>query len=98
MPLVIVEAMAVGLPVVARKIPGIDELVEDGVTGWLVKSPVDAPRNVLAALLAAAACKTLRDVGSAKAMRAAARARFLKGFTEETMIRATTAVWSELHT
>lgn len=98
MPLVIVEAMAVGLPVVARKIPGIDELVEDGVTGWLVKSPVDAPRNVLAALLAAAACKTLRDVGSAKAMRAAARARFLQAFTEETMIRATTTVWSELQT
>lgn len=34
---VIVEAMAVGLPVVATNIPGADELVEDGVSGFLVR-------------------------------------------------------------
>jgi glycosyltransferase involved in cell wall biosynthesis len=34
---VIVEAMAVGLPVVATNIPGADELVEDGVSGYLVR-------------------------------------------------------------
>jgi glycosyltransferase involved in cell wall biosynthesis len=33
---VIVEAMAVGLPVVASLVPGVEELVEDGVTGYLV--------------------------------------------------------------
>jgi len=32
---VIVEAMAAGLPVVASHIPGVEELVDDGVTGYL---------------------------------------------------------------
>ena len=34
---VIVEAMAAGLPVVASRIPGVEELVEDGVSGCLVR-------------------------------------------------------------
>jgi colanic acid/amylovoran biosynthesis glycosyltransferase len=34
---VIVEAMAAGLPVVASRIPGVEELVDDGVTGYLVR-------------------------------------------------------------
>jgi len=36
MPLVILEAMEHGLPVVATRVSGIPEVVEDGVTGWLV--------------------------------------------------------------
>ena len=35
-PVTITEAMASGLPVIASNIGGIDELVEDGVTGFLV--------------------------------------------------------------
>jgi glycosyltransferase involved in cell wall biosynthesis len=34
---VIVEAMAAGLPVVASRIPGVEELVDDGVSGYLVR-------------------------------------------------------------
>jgi colanic acid/amylovoran biosynthesis glycosyltransferase len=34
---VIVEAMAVGLPVVASRIPGVEEIIDDGATGYLVR-------------------------------------------------------------
>lgn len=36
-PLTIVEAFACGLPVIASRIGGIPEIVEDGRTGWLVE-------------------------------------------------------------
>jgi glycosyltransferase involved in cell wall biosynthesis len=48
MPLVILEAMEAGLPVVASAVSGIPEVVEPGVTGWLVPAE-DA--NALAAAL-----------------------------------------------
>ena len=35
-PVVLMEAMAAGVPVVATRIAGIPELVEDGVSGYLV--------------------------------------------------------------
>ena len=40
-PVTITEAMACGIPVIASRIGGVPELVEDGVTGYLVK-PKDA--------------------------------------------------------
>ncbi|MGB6335980.1 MAG: glycosyltransferase family 4 protein, partial [Thermoanaerobaculia bacterium] len=36
MPLVILEAMEASVPVIASRVSGIPEVVEDGVTGWLV--------------------------------------------------------------
>ena len=48
MPLVILEAMEAGVPVVASRVSGIPEVVEDGVTGWLV--PPEDPRALAAAL------------------------------------------------
>jgi glycosyltransferase involved in cell wall biosynthesis len=42
LPLVIVEAMQCGLPVVATRVSGHPEAVEDGATGFLV--PLDDPR------------------------------------------------------
>jgi glycosyltransferase involved in cell wall biosynthesis len=48
MPLVILEAMAAGLPVVASRVSGIPEVVVDGETGWLV--PPEDPEALGAAL------------------------------------------------
>ena len=45
LPISVVEAMAASLPVIATKIPGVQEVVEDNMTGWLVP-PADA--NALA--------------------------------------------------
>jgi glycosyltransferase involved in cell wall biosynthesis len=49
MPLVILEAMEAGVPVIASRVSGIPEVVEDGVTGWLV--PPEDPRALAAALM-----------------------------------------------
>jgi phosphatidyl-myo-inositol alpha-mannosyltransferase len=66
--IVLVEALAAGLPVIASDIPGYDEVLTDGVDGLLVP-----PRD--AAALAAAAGEVLDDPGRAAALAAAGRAR-----------------------
>ena len=48
MPLVILEAMEAGLPVIATAVSGIPEVVEDGETGWLVAA--EDPRALAAAI------------------------------------------------
>lgn len=48
MPLVVLEAMEAGLPVVASRVSGIPEVVVDGRTGWLV-APED-PKGLARAL------------------------------------------------
>jgi len=48
MPLVVLEAMAAGVPVVASAVSGIPEVVVDGETGWLV--PREDPRALGRAL------------------------------------------------
>lgn len=45
-PIVVLEAMAMGLPVIATNVGGNPELVIDGKTGYLV--PVDSPESVAA--------------------------------------------------
>jgi glycosyltransferase involved in cell wall biosynthesis len=49
---ILAEAMAVGTPVVATRVDGLPEVVEDGVTGALVEpgSPEDLARGVLRVL------------------------------------------------
>ncbi len=77
---VIVEAMAAGLPVVASHIPGVEELVDEGVTGHLVPpNRVDQFANAIAALAAhpedrkrlgqAARHRILRDFDNSKNVR-----------------------------
>jgi phosphatidylinositol alpha-mannosyltransferase len=62
--IVLVEAMAAGVPVVASDIPGYDEVVRDGLDGLLVP-----PRDPEA--LAAAAARVLDDPGLAASLAAA---------------------------
>lgn len=65
---VLLEAMAAGLPVVASDIPGYDEVVTDGLDGLLV-----APRDAVA--LAGALTRVLDDPAVAAALAEAGRAR-----------------------
>ena len=71
--LAVLEAMATGTPVIAYRRGGMPELVEDGVTGFLV----DSEDEMLAAI---------REVG--KLDRARCRERTLARFSGERMVSA----------
>ena len=74
LPVVVLEEMAAGLPVVATAVGGTPEVVEDGVTGWLVP-PGDA------AALARRITDLLASPESARAMGLAGRRRVATHFT-----------------
>lgn len=84
----VLEAMAAGLPVVASRIGGMDELVVDGVTGTLVENEADAVAAAVTAVLD-------RDDGGA-ALGEAGRDRVLERFTASRMAATTLAVYEEL--
>lgn len=73
-PLVLVEAMACGLPVVATRVGGIPEVVEEGLTGLLV------PPNDSRAL-AEAVNSLLDDPQRMRSMGAKGRQRVMEHFT-----------------
>lgn len=66
LPRTILEALAVGRPVVTTDMPGCREPIDPGVNGWLVQ-PKAAPE------LAAAMIRTVRDRQKLESMAAAAR-------------------------
>jgi glycosyltransferase involved in cell wall biosynthesis/cellulose synthase/poly-beta-1,6-N-acetylglucosamine synthase-like glycosyltransferase len=72
-PVALMEAMACGLPVVSTVLSGIPELVEDGVSGFLVQ-----PRDTVA--LADALERLARDPGLRARMGKAGRAKVRREF------------------
>jgi len=80
MPLVVLEAMAAGVPVVASSVSGIPEVVVDGETGWLV-TPEDP------AALAAALAVALEDPAEAARRGAAGRRRVEERYRPEAVAR-----------
>ncbi len=86
--LAILEAMAAGLPVVATRCGGPEELVEDGVSGFL--TPVGSPRDLAATLR-----RVLADPEGARTMGRAAAAR-ARAFSPGTMARRTEEVYRGL--
>jgi colanic acid/amylovoran biosynthesis glycosyltransferase len=85
LPVVIMEAMAAGTPVVASAISGVPELIEDGVTGLLVPE-----RD--AGALARAIARLAGDVDLRRRLAAAARERVVEDYDR----RATTRRLAEL--
>ena len=89
LPLVILEAFALGRPVVAAAAGGVPELIEDGVTGRLVR-----PSDPVA--LAGAIRSVLDNRAVAGRMTAAAAVRFASGFTAERMVTETVALYDDV--
>jgi glycosyltransferase involved in cell wall biosynthesis len=88
-PLVVLEAMRAGLPVIASDVGGIREAVAHGSTGLLV--PRGDERALAAALESLATDPARREL-----MGAAGRRRFERQFTVEHMLAGTRAVYAEL--
>lgn len=80
-PMAVLEAMAAGLPVVASRVGGLDELVGEGETGLLVRSGDPAE-------LARVIARLLDDPGLRSRMGAAGRARAERHFDLDTALRA----------
>lgn len=87
--LVLLEAMAAGLPVIASRVGGIPELVQSGQQGLLVPA---GDSSALAAAIAA----LLADKQQAARLGAAGRKRVLAQFTAENMWQETDAVYREV--
>lgn len=86
----VLEAMAWAKPVVATRIGGLPELIEDGVNGLL--TPPDDPAALAAALL-----RLARDPHLRRRLGQTGRARFLAGnFTVAAMVAATLAVYRQV--
>src|SRR6185436_1333367 len=89
LPMVVLEALAAGVPVVATRVGGIPAAVEDGRSGLLV-----APRDVAA--LSRALVSLITDGATRKAMGRAARERAAVGFSSEVIVPRIEAVWREI--
>jgi glycosyltransferase involved in cell wall biosynthesis len=91
LPLALLEAMAVGTPVVATAIGGTDEVVTHGEHGLLVP-PGDA------AALASAIGALLRDPARAARLAVAARTRVRESFSMERMVHDVVSVYDSVVT
>ncbi len=88
-PLVVLEAMRAGLPVVATAVGGIAEAIDEGQTGFLV------PRADVAAL-AGALIRLAADPGLRRRMGAASRRSFVEHYGLVRMLDQTLSVYQEL--
>ena len=88
LPRVVLEALAVGTPLVATAVGGVPDVVTDGVTGLLV--PPDDPAALAQAVLA-----TLADPAAAAARARAGRAA-VEPFTARQMLDEQHALYRRL--
>lgn len=87
-PMSVLEAMSHGLPVVVPKVGGFPEIVEEGVSGYLVagRDPASFAEKILG--LVQAECR--------QSMTGAARQRVVNCFSSEAMARKYYKLYSEL--
>jgi glycosyltransferase involved in cell wall biosynthesis len=89
MPMVILEAMAAGIPVVATRVEGVPQVIRNGLDGLLAE-PGD-PHD-----LAWQISRILDGEIDPLALRASARQRQVSHFSDRSMARATAEVYSRL--
>jgi glycosyltransferase involved in cell wall biosynthesis len=88
-PRTLIEAAAVGRPLVASDIPGCRDIVKDGINGFLVP-PKDAVQ------LAAAIEELLENPGLRRRMGQAGREMVMEKYSDEKILQATLALYPDL--
>jgi glycosyltransferase involved in cell wall biosynthesis len=89
LPICLLEVMAMGIPVVGTRVPGISELVEDGRTGLVV--PHGNPKALATAVLRLLSNEPLRDQ-----VRAAARRQIEHSYTRSSVAERVEALYTDL--
>ncbi len=84
----VIEAQACGIPVVASKIGGLVDLIEDGKTGFLV--PVNDPTALADRIIV-----VLKNPQQAKAMARQARVQTEQNFSVQRMLKETLGVYEQ---
>ena len=85
LPMSIIEAMSVGLPVIATDVGGVSDAVQPGRTGWLIPRTVDA--------LVATIEQALREPARLRELGDAAHQRFTQHFTLERVAESYATVY-----
>lgn len=89
LPTALIEAAAAGVPVVATRIGGVPEIVDDGRTGVLI-APPPTPEAIVGGV-----GLVLRDGELARRLSAAARERFTNGFAADRWSARLRALYEE---
>lgn len=87
-PRVLMEASSLGVPIVAMRAPGVDEIIEDGVNGCLV---ADGAVQAMAEQI----LRILDDPTHARELAAAGRARALEQYSAETYAERWVELWRQ---
>jgi glycosyltransferase involved in cell wall biosynthesis len=89
LPTVVLEAMALGVPVVSRKVGGIPEVIENGVNGILVDS--NSPNEI-----AEASVRILRDASLYADLSLAGWQTVIKGYSARASVAEVTRIYQSL--
>ena len=89
LPMVILEAMAAGVPIVATRVEGVPEAIRDGVEG-LIASPDDAGD------LARAIARYVRGQADWSQLRVAAHRRQAERFSDRSMAEGVAEVYQRV--
>ncbi len=86
LPMVVLEAMAAGVPVIAARVEGIPEAIRDGVDG-LLAAPADAGD------LAAAIARYVQGAVDWTSIRASAHCRQAEKFSDRSMAQGVAKIY-----
>ncbi|MGA1790699.1 MAG: glycosyltransferase family 4 protein, partial [bacterium] len=87
-PKTLIEAMSCGLPVITTNVPGINNIVEHGETGWLCNTDANSLQDAI--------LKVLSDLDLQKRLGKNARQYVLKHYSLDRAVKAELAIYQDI--